>query len=186
MSRDESTARRQNRRTADAAPLLAWAGLLPVVTADDVAARRERNKMAADAHMAQQEAWEAGRLAVMQAELAAIATPEAILEWMATSKAGQVGYVPLYIGIAGALDRARAGKPLSEPQPALWQDRERQPVAVDTVIVTLEAMGGRALVSALCDRIGRVGILDVVAALCRARDQGRVQVAPGGHGWELC
>lgn len=184
MSRDEAIARRQNQRAADAAPLLAWAGLIPVVTADDVAARRDRNKAAAEAHMAQQEAWEAERIAAMQAELQALCTPEAIAGWKAASKVGQLGYVPLYIGLSSALDRARQGRPLFDPLPTAYHDLERRSVAVGTVVATL-AMGGRATVSALCDRIGCTGILDAVDALRRARDQGLVQVAVGGRGWEL-
>ena len=185
MSRDEALARRQNQRAADAAPLLAWAGLVPVVTADDVAARRDRNKAAAEAHMAQQEAWETERIAAMRAELQALCTPEAIAGWNAASKVGQLGYVPLYIGLSSALDRARQGRPLFDPLPTAYHDLERRSVAVGTVVAALEAMGGRATVSALCDRIGCTGILDAAAALCRARDQGLVQVAVGGRGWEL-
>ena len=185
MSRDEALARRQNQRAADAAPLLAWAGLVPVVTADDVAARRDRNKAAAEAHMAQQEAWEAERITAMQAELQTLCTPEAIAGWMDTCRVGQSGYVPLYIGLSSALDRARQGRPLFDLLPTAYHDLEQRPVAVNTVVATLEAMGGRATVSALCDRIGCTGILDAAAALCRARDQGLVQVAVGGRGWEL-
>jgi len=185
MSRDESTARRRNQKAAAEAPLLAWAGLVPVVTAEDVASRREKGKAAAEAHMAQQEAWEADRVAAMQAELQALCTPEAIAEWETASKVGQYGYVPLYIGLSSALDRARTGRPLFDPLPAAYHDMERRPVAVDTVVATLDAMGGRTSVSALCDRIGCTGVLDAAAALCRARDQGLVQVAAGGRGWEL-
>ena len=185
MSRDESTARRQNRRAADAAPLLAWAGMIPIVTADDVAARRDRNKAAAEAHIAQRETWEAERIAAMQAELQTLCAPDTIVGWRAASKVGQLGYVPLYIGLSSALDRARQCRPLFDPLPTAYHDLDRRPVAVDTVVATLESMGGRATVSALCDRIGCTGILDAAAALCRARDQGLVQVAVGGRGWEL-
>lgn len=186
MSRDESIARRQNQRAANAAPLLAWAGLLPTVTADDVATRREKGKAAAEAHMAQQEAWEAERIAAMQAELQALCTPEAIAEWEAASKVGQSGYVPLYIGLSSALDRARMGRPLFDPLPTAYYAQERRPVPVAAAVATLDAMGGRATVSALCDRMGcGVGILDMAAALRAARDQGLVQVAAGGRGWEL-
>lgn len=186
MSRDESTARRKNQRAADASPLLAWAGLLPTVTADDVATRREKGKAAAEAHMAQQEAWEAEKIVAMQAELQTLCTPEAIAGWEAASKVGQPGYVPLYIGLSSALDRARQGRPLFDPLPTAYHDLERRPVAVDTVVATLEAMGGRTTVSALCDRVGcGVGILDMAAALCRARDQGLVHAPAGGRGWEL-
>lgn len=185
--RDEAIARRQNERTAAAAPLLAWAGLTPTVTAEDVATRRERNRVAAEAHMEAQQAWESTTLAAMQAELATLATPEAIREWLDTSKAGQPGYVPLYVGISGALTRARAGLPLSEPQPTVYSDRPRRPVAVPAIVAALEAMGGRATVSALCDRMAcGVGILDAVAALYAARDAGLVRGVPGGRGWELC
>ncbi len=186
MSRDESIARRQNQRAANAAPLLAWAGLLPTVTADDVSARREKGKAAAEAHMAQQEAWEAERITAMQAELQALCTPEAIAEWEAASKVGQSGYVPLYIGLSSALDRARMGRPLFDPLPTAYHAQERRPLPVAAVVATLDAMGGRATVSALCDRMGcGVGILDMAAALRAARDQGLVQVASGGRGWEL-
>lgn len=179
--RDENRAAKFNAKEAEAAPLFAHMGIVKKVTPEDVAARREKNVSDAEAHLARREGWTAAKIDELRGRILAKVAPDVLEDYLTRVKAGRPDGMPMFMAVLGAAERLERGEPIYDPIDLEFAQEKRTWVDPDLCFDMLRRRPTGFFVYEL-EGCLQATILDITAALCVLRDQGKAAVKQGG-GW---
>lgn len=179
--RDERRAAKFNAKEAETAPLFAHMGIAKKVTAEDVAARRERNVSDAEAHLARREQWTVAKMEEMRGRILAKVPAADLEDYLIRVKAGTPDGMPMFMALLGGMERVERGEPIYAPPDFTFSQEQRAWVDPDLCYDLLRRRPTGYFVHEL-EGCLQAPIVDITAALIVLRDQGRVSVRTGG-GW---